>query len=133
MSIIFEATRSDQSERRYFPRWKVDKEVIYRLSHLPAEKTARTIDLSCRGACILSSEPLLPTQRIALSIILNKAKIAHVNGRVAWIRHFPQQNEAGISFDEIDEETQNMILEHAFNFKKEDLVNYWFKGWDGGS
>jgi len=52
---------------------------------------------------------------------------------VAWIKHLPQQNSAGIFFDELDEETQNMILDHAFNFKKEDVVNYWFKDWDGAS
>ena len=130
MAIVFEK-KPNQSERRYFPRWKVDKEVLYHVGTLPAERAARTIDLSCRGACILSPEPLLPTQRVVLSIILNKVKIANVSGHVAWIRHFPKQNEAGISFDDTDEETQNMILEHAFSFQKEDVVNYWFNGWDG--
>lgn len=131
MSIIFQSKKSNQPERRGLPRWKLDKEVIYRVSHQPNEKTARTIDLSCRGACILSSEPLLPTQRIDLSIIIDKLNVARMSGHVAWIRHFPQKNEAGICFDDIDEDTQHMILEHAFNCRKEDVVNYWFSGWDG--
>src|SRR6185436_5130568 len=121
VSYVFERKGPKQEERRYFPRWKVDKEVLYQLRHETLEKEARALDMSCNGACILSNEPLLPTQRIILSIFLNKAKVVTVNGRVAWIKHFPKQNEAGICFDAIDEATQNTIMDHFFHAQKKDV------------
>ena len=120
-------------ENRYFPRWEIDKRAEYRLQQSNAEKEARAIDLSCSGACIVTPEPLLPTQKVKLNIYLNNATVVTISGKVVWVKHWSNKNEAGVDFDSVDQRTQDLILEHAFSLNKQDLIKYWFKGWNGKS
>ena len=120
-------------DKRYFPRWEVNKRIVYQLSHNPTEKEAQALDMSCAGVRLLSEEPLLPTQKLKLNVFLGKVHVVAVTGRVVWIKHnskYNKHNEAGIAFDDIDQKTQKIILDHAFALKKNDLVDHWFKGWD---
>jgi len=123
----------NESDQRYFPRWEIDKRVVYQAKNIPDEKQSRAIDMSCAGVCILCEEQLLPTQEIRLDIFLSEATIIRMTGHVVWVKNFANQNQAGIIFNEIDQASQDTILEHAFNVNKKDLVRYWFKGWEGNN
>ena len=125
------ASQSKNPEHRYFPRWEIDKRAQYSLQQSVTDKEARAVDLSCSGACIITEDPLLPTQKLKLNIYLNDVTVVNISGRIIWVKHWSNQNEAGVDFDAIDQKTQDLILDHAFNLKKQDLINYWFKGWDG--
>ena len=135
LPLLPEIKGTSGSDKRYFPRWEIDKRIVYQLSHNPAEKEAQAVDMSCSGIRLLSEEPLLPTQKIKLNVFLSKVRVVTVTGRVVWIKHIAKYNkhskynEAGIVFDDIDQKTQELILEHAFTLKKNDLVDHWFKGW----
>jgi len=131
LNLLPDITRiSEGEDHRYFPRWKIDRRAQYHLMQRLSEKEARAVDLSCTGTCIVTQDPLLPTQKLEMNLFLNDATALTVRGRVVWVKHFPKLNEAGILFDAIDQKTQDRILDHAFNLNKDDLVNYWFKGWN---
>ena len=131
MSLSFEAKELSQDDHRYFPRWESSKKVFYQTNHNPVETEGLAIDMSCAGACILSKEPLLPTLKIKLNIFLDEATVVRLAGHIIWVKHALEHNQAGVIFDEVDQKTQDTLLEHAFVLNRDDLVKHWFKGWDG--
>ena len=129
--MLPDITRGDHhAEQRYFPRWKINKRAQYQIEPNHEQKEARIVDLSCSGACLVSEEVLFPHQKLKLNIYLNDATAVTVSGRIIWTNRWFQRNEAGIQFDPINYKTQDLILDHAFDLRKEDLVKYWFKGWN---
>ena len=131
LAAPLEANRSPKNDQRYFPRWESNKKVSYQTNHGPDEKEALALDMSFAGACILSEEPLLPTLKIKLNIFLDQATVVRLSGHIVWVRHALAHNQAGIVFDEVDQKTQDMILDHAFDINRDDLVKHWYKGWGG--
>lgn len=121
-------TKADQ---RYLPRWQVKNRVVYRFDGQPEAYEGKTRDLSCTGACLITPYAVSPDEKLKLSIYLFADKAVEVEGHVVWTKSAINANFIGICFDNLNSETQETILQFAFEIKKNDVVNHWFDGWDG--
>ena len=121
------------SEKRYLPRWEVNNRVLCRTEDAFDSTECRSMDLSCAGVCLVMRQRLEPAQKVKLTIYLTEAKAVEVDGHVAWSRVSGYGNLAGVSFQNTALEIQDTILKYAFEFKKNDLVQHWFEGWDPGA
>lgn len=121
----------DKDEKRYFPRWEVNNRICYRLAPEHAVHECRSRDLNCCGACLLTNQSLSPDQKIKLTVYLEDDVAVHVEGIVLWSRsNHDHQFLVGVNFMETSKRIQDLILDHAFEIKKKDLVKHWFKGWE---
>ncbi|MFP4472755.1 MAG: PilZ domain-containing protein [Candidatus Omnitrophota bacterium] len=121
-------------DKRYLPRWQVSSPVYFRPEEDPRESTAETVDLSCAGACLKTDKVLLPGQRISMRILLSKERELEIGGRVVWNRIASQGRRfAGVSFTGAGLQEQEILLNHAFEIRPQDLRQHWFAGWDGAS
>jgi c-di-GMP-binding flagellar brake protein YcgR len=120
-----------EKERRYLPRWHVDNRVLCRLDNGPETLECRSRDLSCAGIEIVSQESIPPHQKINLTICLTETKALDVTGHVVWQRPSSSGNVSGVVFENVAQEIQDAILKYAFEFKKKDVVNHWYEGWNG--
>ncbi len=116
-------------DQRYFPRWEVDSRVIYKIDNDPMARETHTKDLNCSGVCIYVQEAIKPQQRLKLTIYLSGRKSVDVQGLVIWNNPLENQALVGICFSNTSQKAQDLILQHAFEIKKEDLTKHWFKGW----
>lgn len=122
----------DQDEKRYFPRWEVNNRICYRLEPESLLHECRSRDLNCCGACLLTNQSLEPEQKLKLSVYLAEDVCIHLEGKVLWSKPEPdQQYLVGVNFLETSKKIQDLILDHAFEINKKNLVKHWFKGWDG--
>lgn len=120
----------DKSEHRYLPRWKVNNRIQFKTSQDPQLHEARSRDLSCAGACLVTEQPLAADQKIEMTIFLDERTAVEVHGKALWNRAYAAGNLAGIAFYNTTMEIQDLILQHAFEIRREDVVNQWFKGWE---
>ena len=60
---------------------------------------------------------------------LSETTAVEVCGTVLWKKDGKDQNLIGVRFENIPAHVQDMILQYAFEFKKEDVMRHWFKGW----
>ena len=118
-------------DQRYLPRWEVCNRVICSLEEKEKIFQAETKDLSCAGACIATPEPIGLDQRLRLTIYLTKNQSVTVSGSVIWVKLMQDNHFVGIQFYNTSEEDQSVILEHAFELNRDELVKHWFKGWEG--
>ena len=123
------SVENSENERRYFPRWEVKNRVSYRLAHDQQIKECQSRDVNCAGACLSLKEALPVDQHLKLTLYLTDDVSVHVDGKVLWAR--PNQDDylIGVSFLSTNEKIQDLILQYAFELKKQDLVKHWFKGW----
>jgi len=119
-------------ERRYLPRWEVNNRVICRLDSTPEALECRSRDLSCAGIEIISQQSLQPRQKVNLTICLTETKALDVTGHVVWQRAASVGNISGVVFENVPQEIQDAILKYAFEFKKKDVINHWYEGWNNG-
>jgi len=126
-------TAQSGSDNRYFPRWAVNNRVTYKATTPHSQyHQAQTKDLSCSGACILSSHKLSENQKLKLTIELGGGTNIQVVGTIAWIKPAVDNlHQVGVNFYEISDQAQAQILEHAFEVDPNQLRNHWFKGWSG--
>ena len=117
-------------EKRYLPRWDVNNRVLCRLPEEAESREGRCIDLSCSGLCMVLRQNLPGAERLKLIIYLTEAKAVEIEGRVVWNRLSGYGNLTGVCFENISLEIQDVILKHAFEFKKKDLLEHWFEGWN---
>lgn len=117
-------------EKRYLPRWDVNNRVLCRLQDQVDASECRSMDLSCAGACLVTRQPLPKNQKIKLTIYLTEAKPVEVEGHIVWSRVSGYGNLLGVNFDNTTLEIQETILQYAFEFKKKDLLDHWFEGWN---
>lgn len=120
----------DVHEKRYIPRWQVDNRVCYQFESGGNAHECRSKDLSCSGICLQTDQGMIPEQNVKLTIDLSDSVSVKVDGRILWSRPSLGWNLAGISFSNVDPEVQDLILDYAFEVKKEDVVKHWFKGWN---
>jgi len=85
--------------------------------------------LSCAGVCLATSKPIVPEQKIKLTIYLSPDKFVSLQGNVAWVKAGGPQNEIGITFYNTSVKNQDLILQHAFELDRERLKDLWFSGW----
>ena len=119
-----------EKERRYFPRWEVDSKALYRCETDLHGYECHTVDLNSVGACIYTKQSLQVDQKVKLTIYLANDISIHVRGKVLWVKPEATYYLVGVQFQETSRDVQNLILSHAFEFRHDDVVNYWFKGWD---
>ena len=119
------------AERRYIPRWSVSNKILYRKEKSTSYREAASKDITCAGACLLSEECLLPQQKLSLVIYLCDDVAVQIDGTVMWqaTNHQPNHNLIGIRFENTSSRVQELILEYAFEYKKEALSQFWFRGW----
>ena len=116
-------------EKRHLPRWEVANRIIYLFEDEDISHETTSRNLSCSGACFVASSPLPASKKIRMKIYLSESTVVIVEGRVVWSKSSPEETLAGVTFTNTSFKVQEMILEHAFEIKKSDLVNYWFQGW----
>ena len=127
----FSSKNSNGSDHRYIPRWKVSNRILYLVSNDKEIHECHSKDLSCAGACIKpqEAEKLSPKQKVKLTIYLSENVSVNVEGEVVWKKTAGPENLVGILFANTSQKTQELILKHAFEIKKEELIQHWFKGW----
>jgi c-di-GMP-binding flagellar brake protein YcgR len=128
--MVIVGTHSTSVEKRHLPRWEVNNRVTYLLENEGEAQETRSMNLSCSGLCLTTSEPVSLQRKMRVKIYLSESTIVLAAGRVVWSQSQEGRHMAGISFSEISAKAQEMILEHAFELKKEDVVKHWFQGWD---
>ena len=114
-------------DQRYLPRWEMESSVLFQLVDNPTGGEGVMKDLNCSGASVCSDKSFAPNQKISLKIKLSEHQIINVTGRIVWIRPSVQQNTMGIHFYNVTEEAQEMILQHAFELKRHELVQHWWR------
>ena len=122
---------SPRDELRYFPRWHVDDRVIFQLDGGREHYDGQTKDLSCAGACIISSERVEPRQKINITVYLSEDTKIKLNGYVLWVGSDQGRVCMGVSFYDTPDAIQDLILQHAFKINKDQVLKQWYKGWDG--
>lgn len=134
--MAFEENKSSFSnhgspaDARYFPRWQVKNRVVYRVDGQEHFHEARSRDLSCAGAALVSKFPVSKEQKLKLRIYLFDDKSIEVEGHPVWVKETEEGYLAGINFSNTTVEIQDQILQYAFEIKKDDVVNHWFEGWN---
>lgn len=130
MNVETAQSRDNPSDQRYFPRWEVNNRVLYQLEDQADIMQGKTKDLSCAGACIAVDRPLT-NQKIKLTFFLSRNASVDVEGNVLWSLKTDEGDvEIGVAFTEISPQSQDLILQHAFEVNREEVVRHWFDGWN---
>lgn len=124
------AAKSNGADKRYLPRWEVKNRIYYKLENEDKFQEGLSKDLSCSGACLLTKKSLPKNQKVKLTICLENEQKVEVNGEVLWNKAFEGDNLVGIAFYNTSQKAQELILKHAFELKKTDVIKHWFKGWN---
>lgn len=126
----FSKEEPQNGEKRYLPRWKVNHRVKLFLENDHELDDCETIDLSCAGACVKLGQKLSLGQPLRLKIFLDKNKSIDVNGHVVWDQFSQDKPCAGIMFSNTPLQTQETILNHAFEIDRPSVIKHWFSGWE---
>jgi len=118
------------SDQRYLPRWEVENRILYKFDHDNTMKEARSKDISCSGACFKTDEFIPKKQTIKLTIFLSEKISVQMEGSIVWTKTTSDGFLVGVNFTNTSHKAQDLILEYAFEFKKDDPVKHWFQGWD---
>ena len=125
------SANSSGPDKRYFPRWEVSNKIKYIVGSEMDFHECISRDLSCAGLSMLAKDSrLAPAQKVKLKVELSTKAAVEVQGRVVWNRPLRDGNLVGINFEDINAQAQEIILQHAFEVKKRDLVDHWFRGWE---
>jgi len=120
------------SDKRYIPRWDVDNRVIFSYHNGQHQYEARTKDLSCAGACLLTNRIAPEEHQIKLKVFLSEHISFDVTAHVVWKSLSDGEFSLGVTFDDITPDIQELILTYAFEVKKDDVIKHWFSGWSDG-
>ncbi|MBP9853788.1 MAG: PilZ domain-containing protein [Candidatus Omnitrophica bacterium] len=101
-------------DRRYLPRWEIRGRVFYQdpVHHLIVRTQMKNLTPS--GACLYADKSIEVNQRMELKIHLSPNKDFRAVGTVMWKRFYNRQTLIGILFDELEDSTKKLILEHSF-------------------
>ena len=128
-----ESNGVDESDQRYLPRWEVKNRLLFQSEDYTNPQEGQTKDISCSGACFSTNINLNTRQKIKLTIYLSPHTAVKVNGQVVWTKSHAGENQIGVSFYNIPQKSQDLILEHAFELKHKSVVGHWFEGWNGSA
>ncbi len=104
-------------DKRYFPRWEVNKRVEYREEGKTCAFRSYTKDFSLCGASIFVFDNPPLWQRIKLRIYLADKKNFEAHGRVVWSKRESTHKLSGIIFENLSKKAQELIMSHAFALK----------------
>ena len=104
-------------DHRYLPRWEANNKAYYHLKGAHVIYRTQIKDLNALGACLYVTNEVCVNQTLELKIYLSQRENFEVRGTVIWTTHtFPNDlSWAGIMFEALSPEIQNLILEDAFN------------------
>ena len=102
-------------DKRYFPRWKVNKRVEYEKERMTFR--SYTKDLSLDGASIVVFSNTSLSHLVQLKIHLTDKDILEIQGRVIWNKPESAFQLFGITFQKPSEKAQALMLTHAFELK----------------
>ncbi|OGX18626.1 MAG: hypothetical protein A2Y04_03690 [Omnitrophica WOR_2 bacterium GWC2_45_7] len=122
---------TSNSDGRYFPRWQVQNRVLYQLENEAQMYEGSTKDLSCAGACLCVDKEIKLNQKINLTVYLSDKERVTLTGEVMWSKQENQYNQIGVIFFNTSSQAQDLILQHAFEINKEELMKHWYKDWFG--
>ena len=117
------------NDQRYIPRWVVHNKVLYRRENNPSYQETASKDINCSGASFYCKDEIGPNQKLKMVLYLSETIAVEVTGTVLWKKDGKDQSLIGVRFENIPAHVQDMILQYAFEFKKEDLTRHWFQGW----
>ncbi len=115
-------------DRRHLPRWKINNRVLYHLEDHPQTQVGCLKDLSTAGASIFIDKALQLEDKLKLIIRLSEVRIINIDGRLIWIKEDKNTFLIGVSFYNVSEHCQQLILDHAFELNRQQLVEHWFQG-----
>jgi len=121
------------SDQRYLPRWEVHNRVLFKVANRKEICEGFTKDLHAAGTCLCIDESILPQQDVILTIHLSHGSSIRVKGKIVWAKTIGIKPHVGINFHSVPHDTQDQILENAFELDRENIVKHWFKGWEGKS
>ena len=115
---------------RNLPRWSTENRVLFRLENDSIFKEALSKDITTSGACLYCQEEIKSSSKLTLLIYLTDDLAVEVGGTVLWNKNIASNNLIGVRFENTSPQVQEMILQYAFESKKDDLTRHWFKGWE---
>lgn len=128
-SSDFKKDLPPSDDQRYLPRWNVNNRIICKLPKADVHECI-TRDLSCTGASLFTSAKIASKQKVSLTVHLTNLISFEVQGRVLWNKSADNGHLVGVVFEDVSQEIQELILQHAFEVRREDLRKHWFSGWD---
>ena len=135
--IQSDADRNNHScpaERRNFPRWAMVSRIFYQMGNDTTIHESQSVNISATGICFTTPELMPENIRIKMKIFLSDEAVIPVSGQIIWSKSENgdgrPSHQAAIRFSDISPRAQELILEHAFEVKKQDMVKYWFQGWE---
>ena len=116
-----------QTDKRYLPRWQVNNRVVLTLAGESHEGVSR--DLNSTGASIKTQANLATKQKVKLKLYLSEETIVKIEGQIVWNHPEEKGYLLGINFENLNREAQDILLQYAYEIKKDDIVKHWFTGW----
>lgn len=114
-------------DNRYLPRWEVANRIDYQLRYDAEKLQASTVDLSCCGARIrTTNKNFSEGQNLKLQVFLSEGECVDLNGTVMWTKEEDSQVIAGLRFFNTTEESQEAIIKHAFELDRAKLRKIWY-------
>jgi len=127
--LLKDLQESENSDRRYLPRWDVTNKVLYRETDDAVYRESTSKDINASGACICVRDSFDIGDKIILTIHMSKkSPPIHAKGRVVWRVLKDAESLVGIYFEKISEKAKDIIYDYAFEYKKDDLLKLWFEG-----
>ena len=123
-------TKKQSFDKRYFPRWQVENRILFKPEENHDFDECSTRDISCSGASFYTKESCKIGQVLDLVIFFNNYKTLDVKGTVVWRKSLSEDYIIGITFKNLTRREQALILKYAFEIRKKEVSDHWFKGWD---
>ena len=118
-----------KSDKRYLPRWQVNNRVILTVQGETLSHEGISRDVNSTGASLTTKTNLASKQKVKLKIYLSEDTIVKVEGRIIWNHPEGDGYLLGINFENLSRESQDILLQYAYEIKKDDIVKHWFTGW----
>lgn len=101
-------------DHRYMPRWLTASRVFYRKDggHVLARSLTR--DITPEGASVYTDGTLHARDRLELKVYLSPHHNFQTKGTVLWQNQVHNREIAGVRFDPLPQEIQDLIVEHGF-------------------
>ena len=112
-----------QYDKRYFPRWDVNKRVEY-IEEGRGVFRSYTKDLTLGGTSIIVFGNPPARHYVKLRIHLADKENFEAHGRITWRKLEPTQTLIGIVFENLSQKAQELIMEYAFELTEDHLLVY---------
>lgn len=107
-------------DQRYLPRWDTDRRAYYHVKGSPVIYRTRLKNLTASGVCLYVGKDVAVRQKLEMKIHLSPDKSFQAYGTVVWTYVSPRHlSWAGVAFDNLPQQTQDLILEYAFEIPHE--------------